>query len=222
MKSHSLGASLLSIPPFDLASDLKDLITQELDFIHLDIMDANFVPNLAFNFETCNSIKSITKDLPLDVHFMVSSKALKALLPSFFKLNARWMTFHVEEHSAIAELFEECRSHGVQPGLAINPETDLSLLEPYLDQCEMILLMSVPPGYGGQTFNENTFKRLQTLNSWRINHKSTFLIEVDGGINLAIARNLQNLDADMIVIGSDLIKQSDKQSYIKKFHDSSE
>ena len=222
MKSHSLGASLLSIPPFDLASDLNDLITKKIDFIHLDIMDANFVPNLAFNFETCNSIKGITKDLPLDVHFMVSNKALKALLPSFFKLNARWMTFHIEEHSAIAELFEECRSHGVQPGLAINPETDLSFLEPYLDQCEMILLMSVPPGYGGQTFNENTYQRVQALNSWRNKEKSSFLIEVDGGINLAIARNLQNLDADMIVIGSDLIKQSDKQSYIQRFHALSE
>lgn len=220
MKSHSLGASLLSIPPLDLASDLKDLIHQGIDFIHLDIMDANFVPNLAFNYETCNSIKSISEGLPLDVHFMVSKKALKALLPSFFKLNARWMTFHVEEHSSLlSELFEECHSHGVSPGLAINPDTDLSCILPYLKCCELLLLMSVPPGYGGQIFNENTYKRIQTLLSWKHKMDCTFLLEVDGGINLAIAKKLQAQQTDLIVIGSDLIKQADKQAYIQKFHD---
>lgn len=222
MKSHKLGASLLSIPPFDLSSTLKDLLENGVDFIHLDIMDANFVPNLAFNYETCHSIKAIATAVPLDVHFMVTPKALKAILPSFFKLNASWMTFHVEALSSVEELFDECRSHGVQPGLAINPDTDLSLLEPYLGQCEMILLMSVPPGYGGQVFNENAFQRIQTLSSWRIKHKYNYLIQVDGGINLVRAKKLQSLNADMIVIGSDLIKQSDKESYIQSFHDSSE
>jgi ribulose-phosphate 3-epimerase len=220
MKSHSLGASLLSIPPLDLASNLKDLVLQGIDFIHLDIMDANFVPNLAFNYETCNSIKSLANDLPLDVHFMVSKKALKALLPSFFKLNARWMTFHVEEHtSTLNDLFEECHSHGVKPGLAINPDTDLSCIEPYLKQCEVVLLMSVPPGYGGQIFNESTFQRIQILDSWRVKQAYKYLIEVDGGINLFLAKKLQNLHTDLIVIGSDLIKQTDKKSYIHKFHD---
>jgi ribulose-phosphate 3-epimerase len=218
MKNHSLGASLLSIPPFELASKLNELIKCGIDFVHLDIMDANFVPNLAFNYETCQSIKALATAVPLDVHFMVTPRALKAILPSFFKLNASWMTFHIETLSSVEELFDECRRNGIQAGLAINPDTDLASLEPHLDQCRIVLLMSVPPGYGGQAFDENTFERIQRLSSLREKKNLDFLIEVDGGIKLAIAKQLKTLSADMIVIGSDLIKQSNKQRYIQDFH----
>ncbi len=218
MKNHSLGASLLSVPLLSLKETVIDLSQSGIDFFHIDVMDANFVPNLAFSGDDYHSIGAIQPEALFDVHFMTTSKALDNILPSFLKPLPRWMTFHIEAEHSLDDLFQFCIEKNIQPGLAINPDTDLSLLTPWLAYCKIVLLMSVPPGYGGQLFRPETLPRLATLKKWKDDHNWDFLIEVDGGITLPIAYQLKALGADMIVIGSQLAKQDNKQEFINNFH----
>ncbi len=220
MKSPKLGSSLLSISPFQLKKTTIDLVQAGIDFIHIDVMDANFVPNLALNCETFKAVKTLTPEMPFDVHFMVSLNALRAIMPGFLSLAPKWMTFHVELDAPWQEFIDQCMKHQVKPGLAINPDTPLEKIRPFLPFCEIVLLMSVPAGYGGQSFRKETYDRLKLLCNWRKQGDNHFLIEVDGGINLPISRELIKLGADLIVIGSDLIAQTQKKEYIGQFHQS--
>lgn len=218
MKHPELGASLLSAHPFEIKDNAHELADGKIDFFHIDVMDGNFVPNLALNSSICKALCADYPSIPLDVHFMTTRKALDAIMPSFLETRPKWITFHVELKDDLKVLLDQCLSNGVAPGLAINPDTPLEVLIPFLPYCHIVLLMSVSPGYGGQAFREDTFKRLEALTQWRKDDDKSFLIEVDGGISLPIAQKLVELGADMMVIGSQLIFQQDKKAFIAKFH----
>ncbi len=218
MKPPELGASLLSAHPFEIKNIAHELVESEIDFFHIDIMDGNFVPNIALNSSVCKALAADYPHIPLDVHFMTTSQGLSAIMPSFLEARPRWITFHVEMEKDLKPFFDLCISFDVAPGLAVNPDTSLDKLKPFLPYCEIVLLMSVPPGYGGQAFQQKTFERLEILNQWRKDASKSFKIEVDGGINLPIAKKLIEKGADMVVIGSQLVAQKNKKDFIFNFH----
>jgi ribulose-phosphate 3-epimerase len=217
MKNPKLGASLLSIPNFSLSEKIKQLNQAKIDFFHIDIMDGNFVPNLSIS---PSQYEEIYKSLPTavyDLHFMVTEKAIESLLPAFLKFHPQFVTVHQEAISDWDQIARQVHDIGAKFGLAINPGTDLANIQKYLSSLDLILLMSVVPGYGGQKFIKTTYEKLRTLNHIRENNHLSFLIQVDGGINLTIAKQLISLGADLIVIGSDLISDPNPVAYKSRF-----
>jgi ribulose-phosphate 3-epimerase len=217
MKSPRLGASVLSVPFFSLSKKIKDLSLAKIDYFHIDVMDGNFVPNLSISPSLYCEIYESTPTIDFDLHFMVTQSALENLLPLFLKFPPKYLTIHLEAFTNWKEIAQQVRENGTMFGLAINPETSAQKLESFLTDLDMVLLMSVVPGYGGQKFINSTFDKLQILDRFRKENNLSFLIQVDGGINLSIAKQLVSLGTDLVVIGSDLINSKDPVSYIKQF-----
>lgn len=217
MKSPRLGASVLSVPFFLLSKKINDLRSAKIDYFHIDVMDGNFVPNLSVSPSLYCEIFELVAPIDVDLHFMVTLAALENLLPLFLRYPPKYLTIHQEAVKNWNEIALKVRKNGTKFGLALNPDTPLEEIQPNLDKLDLVLLMSVVPGYGGQKFIESTLDKLQMLNRIRKENNLTFLIQVDGGINLAIAKQLVSLGADLIVIGSDLINSKDPVSYIRQF-----
>jgi len=218
MKNPSLGSSLLSIPIFELKSKVQDLYNAHIDFFHIDIMDGNFVPNLSITPSLYGEIFELLPQIDFDLHFMVTELGLKNILPTFLTYPPQYVTIHLEAIEDWAWVRMEVKSCGAKFGLAINPKSSVTLLEEYLPNIDLVLLMSVEPGYGGQRFIEDTYKKIEFLDKIRRGKNLSFLIEVDGGINLDISKKLKELGTDLIVIGSDLIRDIDFESYVLKFN----
>jgi ribulose-phosphate 3-epimerase len=217
MKNPKLGASLLSIPNFLLQEKVKELYNAKIDFFHIDIMDGNFVPNLSISPSLYHEIFSSIPQIYFDLHFMVTEKALHNLLTIYLQCPPRYVTIHQEAVSDWKAIAQQVRKSGVMFGLAINPSTELISIQKHLKELDLVLLMSVVPGYGGQKFKEATYKKLEILQTMRNKDHLPFLIQIDGGINLSIAKKLINQGADLLVIGSDLVSDPDPTSYISRF-----
>jgi ribulose-phosphate 3-epimerase len=217
MKNPKLGASLLSVPNFLLPKKIKELYQAKIDYFHIDIMDGNFVPNLSISPVQYEEIYKYIPTALYDLHFMVTEKALEKLLPAFLHFPPQFVTVHQEAISNWQKVAQQVRNVGAKFGIALNPDTSVDSMKQSLKELDLILLMSVVPGYGGQKFMEATYEKLQILNNIREKNKLSFLIQIDGGINLTISKQLVSLGADLIVIGSDLIQSKDPVSYIKQF-----
>jgi ribulose-phosphate 3-epimerase len=200
-----VGASLLSLPLFRANNVLQSLSKAGIDYWHIDVMDGNFVPNLALNAMWVQSIKEEYPSIPLDVHFMTTEKALQNVASSFLDTSPLWFSFHNESISLVDSWIQSCKKKGIQPGLAISPETSIDTLKPYLSSLSFVLLMSVEPGFGGQQFRKETYSKIEALQNLRARMSCSFRIQVDGGIQLEEAKQLQKLNVDMIVMGSYLV-----------------
>lgn len=194
----------------NIVEDLRKLNVTNADYIHVDVMDGKFVKNKTLPFSQMKNIHKYTSKR-LDVHLMVK-KPLK-YIDDYATLNTEFITIHVE-NKYIDKALDLIESYGIKKGLSIKPETDLNMLDPYLDRLDLILVMSVEPGQGGQAFLENTIDRIKELKKKLKEHNSKALISVDGGINEEVAKKLK--DVDILVSGNYIISSDDFQYQIYK------
>lgn len=196
----------ISTSILNMEKDLKhlnELNNTSTDYIHLDIMDGIFVSNTSDMYDFINN-NEINK--PLDIHLMVEN--VDEYIEKYSKLNPKFITFHVEVSNTLS-LINKVKEKNIKVGLAISPKTDIKMLIPYLKDIDLILVMSVEPGYGGQQFLESTYSKLEELN--KLKNAYSFLLEVDGGIN---NYNSKKINADMIVVGSYITKSNNMQEMI--------
>lgn len=177
------------------------------DYIHIDVMDGLFVPNTQFKIDEINSLIAKSKK-KIDIHLMVENPEyyLNNLLPND---NIEYITIHIEILKDIPNIINKIKSSGFKVGLSIKPQTDMSALDPYLSNIDLVLIMSVEPGFGGQKFIDDTGKRIEEIKK----KKSNLIIEVDGGINDTTIKKIKNT-ADIAVVGSYIINSQDYQSAI--------
>ncbi len=193
----------------DVVKDLVKLNETDVDYIHLDIMDGKFVKNKTMPFSEMKNIYKYTSKR-LDVHLMVENPM--TYIPLYASLNTEYITFHVEINNDIEECLKLIKSYSIKAGLAIKPDTKVSELVPYLPLLDMILVMSVEPGFGGQTFIEETVNKINEVKSLLDSYHSLAVISVDGGINDITKVNCDK--ANILVAGSYIIKADNFQEKI--------
>ncbi|MHB8522307.1 MAG: ribulose-phosphate 3-epimerase [Limisphaerales bacterium] len=183
------------------------------DWLHLDIMDGHFVPNISFGPEVARIVRPLTQ-LPLDVHLMCSRPEI--LLEPFAKAGVDHITVHVELGEKVMPLLWKIRSLGKKVGLAINPPTAIANVLPYLGRIDVLLVMTVNPGFGGQSFIAETLPKIQQADAWRREKKLKYRLEVDGGINLVTAAECARAGADTFVSGTALFGRRNLRAAVKK------
>jgi ribulose-phosphate 3-epimerase len=183
------------------------------DWLHLDIMDGHFVPNISFGPQVVKAIRPLAK-IFFDVHLMCSKPEI--LLEPFANAGADEMIVHVELGEQIPSLIWKIKSLGKKIGLAVNPLTDISKVEPFLDKIDLLLVMTVNPGFGGQEFIHETLPKIQQAEAWRLEKKLPYRIGVDGGINFSTAAECARAGADTFVAGTSLFGQRSLKAAINK------
>ncbi len=201
-----IAPSLLSADFVRLAEDIAKVEAAGADWLHLDIMDGHFVPNMTFGPPLVAAIRKITK-LPLDVHLMVMNPS--GLVDAFADAGADWLTVHVETEPHLHRLVAHIRELGVKPAVALNPATPLGTLEEILDEVDMVLVMSVNPGFGGQKFISSSISKIQRLKKIIVESGHRVFIEVDGGVNAETVAQVRGAGADVLVAGSAVFGSKD-------------
>lgn len=194
-----------------IGQTLYNLNLTDVDYIHVDVMDGKYVKGKTMSFNELSTIGNYTRKR-LDVHFMVE-RPLK-LIDLYATLNVFCLTFHLNIQDDLEMIIKRCNDYGIKIGLAINPDQDVSLVYPYLDKIDLVLLMGVNPGLPGQEFIKSTLTKINTLKKEVEKRKLNTLISVDGGVNLDNAKYLK--DCDILVSGSTITKSNDYQETITK------
>ncbi len=201
-----IAPSLLAANFLNLAKDIELVNRSEADMFHVDVMDGHFVPNITFGFFIIKQIKSLAQK-PLDVHLMISNP--DQYLDAFKDAGADWLSVHYETCPHLHMTISRIRNLGMKPGVVINPHNNVELLKDILPEVDLVLNMSVNPGFGGQAFIEHTYSRLEQLRNLREKTGSHFLIQVDGGVDLNNASKLVKSGADILVAGTTVFKSDD-------------
>lgn len=206
-----VAPSLLSADFSDLKSDLRDMTAAGADLLHLDIMDGHFVPNLTFGPFICRAIRKIS-DLPLDAHLMITHP--DRYLESFAHAGVDAVTFHVEIDGDVGETLDRIGTLGLKRGLSLKPGTPVGDILPWLDMLDLVLVMSVEPGFGGQKFDPMAVEKIADLSERRRAEALDFQISVDGGINDETGAWCRDAGADILVSGSWLFGAEDRAQRI--------
>ena len=194
-----VAPSILSADFGNLAAEIRAICEAGCDLVHVDVMDGHFVPNLTIGPVVVSAVaKAATK--PLDIHLMVENNSFFADL--FLPLKPKFLTFHIEEEKHPMRLIDHIRKNGVSPGIVLNPHTPVSAIEHIIDEVDMVLLMSVNPGFGGQKFMPVVLEKTRALRELIERKNAKCLIEVDGGVNGLNAPDLEEAGADVLVAGS--------------------
>ena len=206
-----IAPSLLSADFSHLADEVRDVEKAGCDALHIDVMDGHFVPNLTIGPLIVNAVRKITK-LPVDVHLMIDTPS--RYIAEFRKAGADWITVHVEAEKNIRDALKMIRDSGAKAGLSLRPQTPIEKLFPYLPDLDLVLVMSVEPGFGGQSFMPDMMEKIKTLRP-----KFAGLISVDGGIGVGNAFQALEAGVDVLVAGSAIFGKSDRLKAIREFRE---
>lgn len=198
-----IAPSLLSADFSQLAAEMQKVTEAGADWLHLDIMDGNFVPNLTFGMPVIKALKPHAK-IPFDVHLMIEKP--ERYIESFIEAGADYLTLHIESTQVLTESLKKIKSLKCKAGLTLRPGTSVEELKPYLSEVDLVLVMTVEPGFGGQSFREEQLQKITTLRQWRSAGVGSYLIEVDGGVAAETAPRCVAAGADVLVAGSAVFK----------------
>ncbi len=207
-----ISPSVLSCDFANIQRDVEMINNSTADWFHVDVMDGVFVPNISFGFPVISAIKKhATK--PLDVHLMIANP--DQYIEEFKKAGADWLTVHYEACTHLHRTIQVIKAHGMKAGVALNPHTPVEVLEDILPELDLVLIMSVNPGFGGQKFISHALKRVTRLKELINKTESSALIEVDGGVNLETGKQLLEAGADALVAGSFVFNSPDPAKIIQ-------
>lgn len=207
-----IAPSILSANFAKLGEEIIDVEKGGADYIHVDVMDGHFVPNITIGPLIVDAIKPVTS-LPLDVHLMIENP--DPYIPVFAEAGAAIITVHQEACTHLHRTLQLIRANDVKPGVVINPATPVEMLKPILKEVELILIMTVNPGFGGQSFIHEAVEKIEKLSMWRKELNLDFEIEVDGGVSPETAKLCTDVGADVLVAGSAVFGQADRREAIQ-------
>ena len=207
-----VSPSLLSADFLHLSKDIEMVNRSQADWFHLDIMDGVFVPNISYGLPVVSQIKKMATK-PLDVHLMIVQP--ERYVEAFHKAGADILTVHYEACTHLHRTIQQIKAQGMKAGVSLNPHTPVSLLEDAIEDIDVVLLMSVNPGFGGQSFIEQTINKVDKLKKLIMESNSHTLIEIDGGVNFETGKRLVNAGADALVAGSFVFNSPDPEANIK-------
>lgn len=206
-----ISPSLLSADFLNLGESVKMICESEADWLHIDVMDGEFVPNISFGFPVIEAINRVSSK-PLDVHLMIREP--DRYLERFKGYPLSLLTVHFESCIHLHRTIQVIKSLGFRAGVALNPHTPTSVLQDIIHEIDVVLLMSVNPGFGGQKFIHNTYKKIVSLEKQIIEAGSNTLIEIDGGVDISNAGKLMNAGANILVAGNAIFSAEDPKKYI--------
>jgi ribulose-phosphate 3-epimerase len=203
-----IAPSILTADFNKLEAEIKTI--QTADYLHLDVMDGHFVPNISFGPHVLSGIKKIT-NIPLDTHLMITNPL--DYIDSFVEIGSSYITVHVEANK-VQESINRIKASGIKAGITLKPKTNLETLYPYLDQVDLVLIMSVEPGFGGQKFMLDQLDKVKELVRLRETYKYNYVIEIDGGINGDTGKLAKAAGVDIAVVGSYVFNAKDRDGVI--------
>ena len=210
-----LAPSLLAGDHAHLAASAQVVADLELAWLHCDIMDGHFVPNLTFGPETLAALRRAGSKLFLDTHLMLAEP--HRYIEPFAKAGANLISIHIEPDYDHSGTLARIRALGCQCGIVLNPGTPAPAIEHLLDQVDLVLVMTVQPGFGGQSFQREMLPKLRQIDTWRRERKLGFRLEVDGGVDLVTGRECRAAGADTFVAGTSFFKAADKRAFAAAF-----
>lgn len=218
LKLPLVAPSVLSADFTKLDEQIQQVLSEEVQWLHCDVMDGHFVPNISFGPMIVQTVhNSAGEDVFIDTHLMIEEP--DRYIEAFADAGSDLVSVHFEACPNLHRTIQLIRSHGMMAGLAINPHTRTDVIMPILNELDMVVLMSVNPGFGGQRFLESTFPKLYELMEIRDHHNADFLIEVDGGVNLENIGMIAQAGADVLVAGSSVFKAPDIAARTKKLQE---